>query len=410
MLPVETELHLVLKVRARDVEVNDWAEWIGEEKHHMARTLLEGMLWKAQEDRLAAVFAGSEELVCLRCGVVHSGPGAVLRRGSRARKIHTSSGVVEFALRQVTCPDCRCTWCPFPGALGLAPYQRVLEELEKRLISAVIDLSYGKSTKLAGEWLGGTLSPVRLHAAVQRLGARVEFTEQGPLETLVADGTKVRAGERERGEDISIAFQIQERSVENGRAAVQKRIVGFGMGRGHWQESLATASEPELVVTDAETGVRELVRDYYPKARHQLCEWHIPYTLKYFLGLEGMPVADRTAMADKLSGILKRGGPEGPAAYERFQRRLIPYPRAWRLLANARPYVLHEDRSAVRTTSLAERAMREMNRRTDVGVRWSVRGVGNLLKLRLAKMYNPDDFARVWRAGRPVAATLVSQH
>jgi hypothetical protein len=33
-----------------------------------------------------------------------------------------------------------------------------------------------------------------------------------------------------------------------------------------------------------------------------------------------------------------------------------------------------------------------------------------LHKLRLAKMYNPDDFARVWRPGRPVAATLVSQH
>jgi hypothetical protein len=43
------------------------------------------MLWKAQEDRLAAVFEGLEELVCVRCGVVHSGPGTVLRRGSRAR-------------------------------------------------------------------------------------------------------------------------------------------------------------------------------------------------------------------------------------------------------------------------------------------------------------------------------------
>jgi hypothetical protein len=162
-------------------------------------------------------------------------------------------------------------------------------------------------------------------------------------------------------------------------------------------------------VTDAETGVRELVRDYYPKARHQLCEWHIPYTLKYFLGLEGMPITNRTAMADKLNKILKRKGPEGPTTYKRFQQRLIPYPRAWRLLANARPYVLHKNRSAVRTTSLAERAIHKMNRRTDINIRWSVRRVGNLLKLRLAKMYNPDDFARVWRAGRPVAATLMSQ-
>ncbi len=54
MLPVETELHLVLKVSAENGEVNDWAERIGEEKHHMARKLLEAMLWKAQEQGLAA--------------------------------------------------------------------------------------------------------------------------------------------------------------------------------------------------------------------------------------------------------------------------------------------------------------------------------------------------------------------
>jgi hypothetical protein len=152
--------------------------------------------------------------------------------GVGRRRIRTSSGLVEFSLRQVTCPDCSCTWCPFSGAPGLAPYQRVLEELERCLICGVVDLSYRKSVQLAGEWLGGTVSPGRLHAAVQRLGAEVEFTEQGLLETLVADGTKVKAGQRERGEDISIAFQIGERRLVNGRAAVRRRVVGFGMGKG----------------------------------------------------------------------------------------------------------------------------------------------------------------------------------
>jgi transposase-like protein len=163
------------------------------------------------------------------------------------------------------------------------------------------------------------------------------------------------------------------------------------------------------VVTDAETGLREQVRDYFPGARHQLCEWHVPYTMKHMLCVEGMPLAERTELAGTLSGILTRGGREGRAAYNRLQRRLKGYRRAWRLLENARPYILDEDRSALRTTSLAERAMRELNRRTDVGVRWSVPGVGNLLKLRLAKRYNPDDYERVWRPPRTVDATLVSQ-
>jgi hypothetical protein len=127
-----------------------------------------------------------------------------------------------------------------------------------------------------------------------------------------------------------------ERRVENGRAAVRKRVVGFGMVRGHWQESLATASEPKLMVTDAETGLCEQVRDYFPAARHQLCEWHVPYTMKHMLCVEGMQLAERTELAGKLSGIPKRGGREGRAVYERFQRRLGGYRRAWRLLENAR--------------------------------------------------------------------------
>lgn len=53
--------------------------------------------------------------------------------------------------------------------------------------------------------------------------------------------------------------------------------------------------------------------------------------------------------------------------------------------------------SEIRSTSRAERAMRELNRRTDVGAPWSVRGIGNLLRLRLARRYNPHDYARAWR-------------
>jgi hypothetical protein len=39
--------------------------------------------------------------------------------------------------------------------------------------------------------------------------------------------------------------------------------------------------------------------------------------------------------------------------------------------------------------------MREVNRRTDVGVCWSVTGVWNLLTLKLERRHNPDDYARV---------------
>jgi hypothetical protein len=90
---------------------------------------------------------------------------------------------------------------------------------------------------------------------------------------------KCRPGRGPEAEDLSVAFQLGDRATENGRTAVDKRVVGFSVGWGHWQETLAAEGDPELLVTDGETGVRELARLYFPGTRHQLCEWHVPYTL-----------------------------------------------------------------------------------------------------------------------------------
>ncbi len=47
-------------------------------------------------------------------------------------------------------------------------------------------------------------------------------------------------------------------------------------------------------------------------------------------------------------------------------------------------------------TSPIERQMRELNRRTDVGVRWSVSGVRHLLGLRLVFTFDPARWHRLW--------------
>lgn len=69
--------------------------------------------------------------------------------------------------------------------------------------------------------------------------------------------------------------------------------------------------------------------------------------------------------------------------------------RAHSLLANAKPCILYSPPSSERTASIMGREVREIHRRTDVGARRSVRGIGNFLKLRLAKRHNPDDYERV---------------
>jgi hypothetical protein len=232
--------------------------------------------------------------------------------------------------------------------LGLAPGQRIVPEFKRRLVDWVTELSYAKTCRLSREWLGAAMSPKTLHAEVQRRAGVLEFAEKGQLKTMAADGTKVPAGRKPRGEDLTVAFQIGDRGTKHGRPAVEKRVVGMGIGHGTWQEAVATAGEPDLMVTDAETGVRKVVDDCYPTARHQLCEWHVPYTLAHTLGLEGMSVEDRKGLAGKLSGMLKRRDPRALTFAERLER----YPKSQRFLRSVEPYILYSPPSSERTSSL----------------------------------------------------------
>jgi hypothetical protein len=409
MLAVNTEVHLRLKVAGRGVELNDLAAHGRRWGLAMSCEVIARVLWSLQEGELQGVCWGTREVACPGCGVVHCGPGSLLRRGRRLRMVQTSSGRVRFALRQVSCGACRKTFCPFGSALGLRPRQRVAEELVEQLANGVMNLSYEKTSALGRDWLGGTVGPRTLWRAVQHRGSQVAFTRRAPLDTFLVDGTRVRCGRRQHGEAAVLGLQLEGREGPARRIRVRKRLLGFGVGREAWPAVLATGSEAPLVVTDAASGVRELVSAACPRARHQLCEWHLTHSLKHFLTLHGVRPAKRRALASELARILRRRSARARTAYWTFWRKLRGYRSVASLLEQAAPYIMHPDRSRERTNSIAEREMRELNRRTDVGVRWSVPGVRNLLTLKLARRHNPDDYARVWQRKRPISWHLVPQ-
>lgn len=405
MLPVETELHLRLKIAGERLGFNDVAAWARLVAGGIGQELISAVLWQAQLCHTARVWRGEAEVVCARCGVVHGG-GGVVRRGSRPRKVRTSSGLVSFRLLQLTCRDCGGTWSPYAHLLGLAPRCRVSEELLKQLFEGVVQLSYAKTTQLASAWLGSSVSGKTLHRAVQERAPRLQFTEAPDLETIVADGSMVKAGPKKRGEEYCVSFQLQQRGKVHGRPSVLKRVIGFGFGRWGWYEAFSNETQPKLVVTDGEQGIRQSVANSFPGARHQLCEWHIPYTLNLLLVMDGgVPLERRKRMAAELRTIIRR---RDHAGYVRFTKRLKQGSHARALLEHAFPYIMYKRRSKVRTTSWAERQMRELNRRTDVGVRWSLSGVANMLKLRLATLHNRDDYERIWSNPNPPVWNLVS--
>lgn len=89
MLSVNTGVHLALKVAAGGVQLNDLAasgRGIGQA---VSCAVLARVLWTMQEEALSRVRAGRQELACPGCGVVHCGPGSLLRRGHRVRTVQT---------------------------------------------------------------------------------------------------------------------------------------------------------------------------------------------------------------------------------------------------------------------------------------------------------------------------------
>jgi hypothetical protein len=377
--------------------INDLASSLPALGRRLALEQARRQLEREQDEFVQAVLDGQAELVCEGCGVVHSGGPTILRRGSRARQLKTSSGVLQFELRQLTCRDCRRTWSPFARLLGLAPRQRVAKELVRKLVDCVTELPYGKTTRLATSWLGATLSPRTLHAYVQALGSRVRFTPAPATAAVLADGTKVPAGPSERGMEVRFSFQIMGRHQENGRTVVEKRIAGWGVGVGGWTHALPPGIATEVIVTDREKGLPKLLAKRFPKLRHQHCEWHVGHTMNHLLYLDGVKMGDRKRWKEALGKILwGRTITNRRERYAALCSQMACYPRAHAMLVDAGENVLFEVRSPERTTSVIEREMREINRRSDVGVRWSERGIDNLLRLRAAKRINKDDFERVW--------------
>jgi hypothetical protein len=293
--------------------------------------------------------------------------------------------------------------------LGLEPHQEVSEELRRPVVGLATEVSYRKASHWTEETTGARLSPATIWRTVQERGPAVEFTA-GPEERpcLEADGTRLPAGPGERGVALNLTFAVGDRRQEAGRWRREKRVVGMAVGRGSWPEALPGELEPRLVVNDGGDDIRSAAADAYPEARPQRGEWHVVYSLEHALWRDGVEHRRRVRLQEELRGIIF--GPERSRSRRQQVRewaacRLAPYPHAQGMVTDAAGEICYPAASDLRTTGHAERPMREVNRRTDIGVRWSGRGVENLIRLRLARLYNPADYDRVWNH-RPIELRL----
>jgi hypothetical protein len=396
MLSLETGIQQLVKVEMERFAINDLVSGLPDLGRALALRIGAQLLDQVQAQLFAELGAGLRDLVCERCGVVHGSDATLLRRGSRTRRLKTSCGVLIFALHQLTCRDCGRTWSPFAQWLEIKPRQRICEELERKLVEWVTELSYAKTCRVGSEWLGATLSPKTLHRCVQRRGSEVRFTPAPQCRVALADGTKVPAGTEKRGCEIRFCLQILGRDWEHGRARVRKRVAGWSVGAGDWGRAIPAGVATDAIVTDREPGLAEAVQRQNPDVFQGMCEWHLGHTLNHLLVMDRMKVPERKQRVAELGRIVWGPEEKRAAAYRAFCNALQHCPQTHAMLRNVATYVLSERRPSERTTSVIEREMREINRRTDVGARWSEPGVDRLLRLRHSKRINPDDFERVW--------------
>jgi hypothetical protein len=395
LLTVNTSVHLEMKVSERTGILNAVMEWLFANRERVLSSLVEELLRVAQEQWLAL----QEELVCTACGVVHGEEGWV-RRGVRPRRLCTSSGTFDFSLVQLTCRACGKTRAIAEQALGLKPRQRFSTEVQRKLVERPYDASYGRSVRSAEECMRVRISRSTLHGWVQAHARRLQLRPDPQAEVILADGTKVRAGTRVELEDLRAAFQFVRRDTQGPRPRAILRLIGLEVGPRTWPKVLRGDGQTRLVVTDAEPALRPHIRKVYPQARHQQCEWHVTHTLDWSLREDGVALDERKKLRAELSSIL--WGQRSPATkrrlYTQYVERLRQYPKSHRQLREARAYILFATPSKMRTTSLIERQIREVDRRALVGVRWSTSGLRNLLLLSFAKRHNPDDYQQLWYA------------
>jgi hypothetical protein len=346
---------------------------------------------------------------CTGCGVID---GGYARRGSRAtpRRVATTCGVVEFNARVVECLACGCRFSFVGQLLGLKPYQRRSAELSRQAAGLACEVAYAKASRLLDELSGVGVSGRTIRQDVvamapSRLGPQVT----GRVPIVMLDGTGERAGDAKRGVELHLAIGLVTRRTKAGRSAVQARLLAATLDEP-WtaMAPLLADIQPGLVVVDGEPALDDLAAALWPGTPVQRCLFHLLRGLGHTLWKDQASEELKTLLHDRLAQLLidaYRG-----AGYDEVLVRydqLIGIAHAFAhdhtatYLRNARPtaftFMTNPDAGRLVAgdkgrpelgTGVLERVMRELNRRTDVGVRWSIPGLRALLMLKLARKYD----------------------
>jgi hypothetical protein len=226
----------------------------------------------------------------------------------------------------------------------------------------------------------GSFSAEGIRQKIAAKAKTVVLREDTSDKTVLTDSTKVKAGAKERGASVQMAITAEPGPLVAGRPTIRKELVHLHVGDVEPLRCHLEALRPQRLVHDGDTDFSDCADSV------QRCRWHLVYQLKHYLWQDDIPHEDRAAYQGRLKDILFGEWNTAPRMLGTFIKDLeaAGCTTSAEHLRNARSetFTYRADGNfAYATTTPIEREMRELNRRADVGVRWSVKGVENVLKV-----------------------------
>jgi hypothetical protein len=341
-----------------------------------------GKPWQRERDARGIV-------LCPQCS---SSPGFE-RRGKRERFFSTRYGKVESALLQVTCKRCGCTFSPFVGFFSEKGKQYSRDLVESLVLSA-LTVSYHETSRRAGREAGIKAAAItvwrQLKEAYHRYERRERKANSSSGGILFGDSTGVKTGKTKRGSPLNLAIKVTGREVRGKRAVLKKELITLSVGK--WREDELKSINADLSVTDGDPELKGVLCHTQPHLPSQRCLFHIPRDLYWTLYRDGVKGEEQAYWEDRLVGEIWKPSANGIVGVDRLIADLDSkgLSSTATYLRNARDELftvtkLKEQGIAPELVMVAtgpvEREFREINRRTEIGARWSDEGVERVARL-----------------------------
>jgi hypothetical protein len=370
MLPGEINLPEVT-VTSQNADVNELFDWLSiKSDTSFARRFKQG-LRQLQNDLYGQL---KEQLLCPDCA-----GGVIIRKGWRKRHLKTSRGSFKLVVLQTSCKSCGRTFRPLNELIGLPFSRRFLDEFIEKGIGVAVNLSFAKTSRIIKSLTRCQMSAETIRQKLHAKALDLKLDKQVCGKTVLVDSTKVKSGKKKRGSPVHVAVTAQKGPKRSGRPSIEKRLLHLHVGgSGKLRKCLKRI------------GAENLVHDGFENlagcaTNVQRCSWHLVHQLKYYLRQDGVCFRSRPYYQNSLKTILWDPD-KGPEKFKIFIKELKSngLKQSATHLSNAEHEAftwVNDLKFTYRTTSPLEREMRELNRRADVGARWSDKGIESVLKV-----------------------------